>query len=1020
MKDYGKALKILRKRAGLTQAQLAEKLNVTYQTVSKWENGINSPDIAVMENVCRLLSVPVDEYLRLASDETETAAADSNSRDDERNESMPDGSIILAPPVFADGASSVSPERASAAAGAGTVCKKPKSFAPYIILAAVLGGLVTLATFLFPVIAIVVLRGGHTVVEPEPSPTNVCTLKFDHGEFGTGKMGNDYCNYGSSIKLPDSGFIPVNGYAFAGWTFDGVSYVAGDTFDVPAAESVTFTAMWRKAVYTVRYKYGSIVFEQKFTYGEEHSMSARKIVRVGYVHTGWSCKGLSYALGEPVIDLSGKDGDIVEVAPVFMPVRYTVKFVDGDKCDYSDEYVYDGYHRLPYALYSRTGYEQTGWKVGDKTYALGEVAPDFATEADATVTVEAVFTPIGYSMEVHLMQWGAEFDGKKYDGFGGPVTVHITCEYGKDPFENRICRSDYMEFTGWTVYDWSGKVLDGDRRYINAVEGAVLRAEANWTSGEYYLTLGGGIRKPFDEKAIALKGAERYTLPLVETLIDEQRKDNITGYRFGGWSRGDGATAQRYSDGDTVSDLMITGNWYSGGSYDKPFVSFRAEWLPNEYTVKLDANGGEGDAASVKCKYDEERALPLNAYVKDGYVFAGWEWNGDLYADGATVRNLTTEHGGEITFAAKWIQSYSGKGTAAEPYAIATYAELERLCSLVGCDGGMSVAHYRLTADIDCGGKALKAIGTDKKPFRGVFDGDGHVIKNVAFAAAEKAYSNHFDYKGLFGSVTGGRLLNVGIENYTIDDGGCESLYAAPLAVRYCSEFPITECYAKGVIKSNNSELLKAGGLVCDLMGLARDCYAVCELNVAYAVGSDYDKGLDAGGFASSIYCGGYADADGNSVEIKTAGAQNCYADLNARLFTNEKKYAGLGVGMFVYLSASNYSECVYNNCFAAGSIEISGIETEDESVYGVTGKFAAKLYDPVHGVTGNKFAGIFVCGNITAQNATGIEFTIDEQTETARGNLSSLAWLAENAAFGVGVWAESGDGGLPALKRFA
>ena len=44
-------IKEIRKKNNLTQKQLAEKLNVTYQAVSKWENGKNFPDIAILKKI---------------------------------------------------------------------------------------------------------------------------------------------------------------------------------------------------------------------------------------------------------------------------------------------------------------------------------------------------------------------------------------------------------------------------------------------------------------------------------------------------------------------------------------------------------------------------------------------------------------------------------------------------------------------------------------------------------------------------------------------------------------------------------------------------------------------------------------------------------------------------------------------------------------------------------------------------------------------------------------------------------
>lgn len=41
MNKIGQFIKILRKEKGLTQLQLAEKLNISVQSVSKWETGIS-------------------------------------------------------------------------------------------------------------------------------------------------------------------------------------------------------------------------------------------------------------------------------------------------------------------------------------------------------------------------------------------------------------------------------------------------------------------------------------------------------------------------------------------------------------------------------------------------------------------------------------------------------------------------------------------------------------------------------------------------------------------------------------------------------------------------------------------------------------------------------------------------------------------------------------------------------------------------------------------------------------------
>lgn len=59
----GEAIKLLREKAGCTQAQLAQKLCVSDKTVSKWETGKGYPDISLLEPLAEALNVSVTELL---------------------------------------------------------------------------------------------------------------------------------------------------------------------------------------------------------------------------------------------------------------------------------------------------------------------------------------------------------------------------------------------------------------------------------------------------------------------------------------------------------------------------------------------------------------------------------------------------------------------------------------------------------------------------------------------------------------------------------------------------------------------------------------------------------------------------------------------------------------------------------------------------------------------------------------------------------------------------------------------
>ena len=62
-KKIGFFLKELRKEKGITQEELAETFGVTSQSISKWELGINCPDITMLPKIADYYRVSIDELL---------------------------------------------------------------------------------------------------------------------------------------------------------------------------------------------------------------------------------------------------------------------------------------------------------------------------------------------------------------------------------------------------------------------------------------------------------------------------------------------------------------------------------------------------------------------------------------------------------------------------------------------------------------------------------------------------------------------------------------------------------------------------------------------------------------------------------------------------------------------------------------------------------------------------------------------------------------------------------------------
>ena len=86
----GKFIAEKRKEEKLTQEQLAEKLNISKNTVSKWERGLNLPDVSIMQELCKILKITLNELFigEKILDEQYKEVADNNLLDALENSSF--------------------------------------------------------------------------------------------------------------------------------------------------------------------------------------------------------------------------------------------------------------------------------------------------------------------------------------------------------------------------------------------------------------------------------------------------------------------------------------------------------------------------------------------------------------------------------------------------------------------------------------------------------------------------------------------------------------------------------------------------------------------------------------------------------------------------------------------------------------------------------------------------------------------------------------------------------------------
>ena len=166
-------------------------------------------------------------------------------------------------------------------------------------------------------------------------------------------------------------------------------------------------------------------------------------------------------------------------------------------------------------------------------------------------------------------------------------------------------------------------------------------------------------------------------------------------------------------------------------------------------------------------------------------------------------------------------QFAGGDGSAEDPYTIATPTQLAQLATYVNANDAVYNAagvYYKLVADIglyDYGenfndGQGWIPIGINTPTtarFRGIFDGNGKVIKGL--------YINNttLNYIGLFGySQTNAVIKNLGIENAEIIVNSAATPYVSGI-IGYASATTLSNCWFKGSINVTANTTVYSGGI---------------------------------------------------------------------------------------------------------------------------------------------------------------------------------------------------------------
>ena len=212
----------------------------------------------------------------------------------------------------------------------------------------------------------------------------------------------------------------------------------------------------------------------------------------------------------------------------------------------------------------------------------------------------------------------------------------------------------------------------------------------------------------------------------------------------------------------TITD--VAGNEFSG-SLNKTFNGVTC--ASPTYTITYDLNGSNEAVVNPTTYTYETATFTLTNPTWTGYVFNGW--TGSNGTTPQTTVTVNTHSHGDLTYTANWTDvwgmSSGADGSQAHPYTITTPEGLVYLADMVNSTThGFSGTYFQLGADIDMNGCDFTPIGitiyNSQSPtnhfFYGVFNGQGHIIRNLGISSTQS-------YAGLFG------YLNGVVNNVTVD-----------------------------------------------------------------------------------------------------------------------------------------------------------------------------------------------------------------------------------------------------------
>ena len=442
-------------------------------------------------------------------------------------------------------------------------------------------------------------------------------------------------------------------------------------------EPQTVTLSHGLLVYTARFANGyavrfdanggtGLMDNQGFAYGESLNLLRNRFARTGYSFAGWSAKSgtdeVKYYDTECVADVTDalglEPGALAALYAQWRPNVCHLVFHGNGGGGYMEgqDLFYDSETALRTNLFIREGYVFCGWaRTADaevSEFGNGVSVLNIESDDDVTVDLYAVWSPL--KPDLADTRWAADGTADNRDA---------------------VRKATATEFVSYGTY-WNTDAPEGTRLEVRVDDEVVKSTETGSedVSGifgcelplryqvqelvhehgllRYVARFANGYTVRFDGNG-GLGGMDYQTFAYGEEKNIAANRFTKTGYTFDGWGALSGVSSVKFENMEVVEDITDALELEPG-----TLVTLYAQWRPNAYTVRFDANGGMGFADSQSMEYDLAVGLNTNVFTRTNCVFTGWSEDPNAriptYGNGMEVKNLTVDDAGEIVLYAIW------------------------------------------------------------------------------------------------------------------------------------------------------------------------------------------------------------------------------------------------------------------------------------------------------------------------------------------------------------------------------